>query len=79
MFASTLLTETAAIWWFTVVQSGKVPITWNDFKLALRNEFLPDDHVRRARDRLGRSTQSASVAKYIGEYRTNILTVPVIS
>lgn len=76
MFASSFLSETAAIWWFTLVQTNMIPTTWQDFKQSLLGEFLPEDHVRRARDRLKRARQTSFVAKYISEFRNIILTVP---
>lgn len=79
MFGTSFLSETAAIWWFTLVQDNRTPSTWQEFKQALLNEFLPEDHVRRARDRLRATKQKGSVSKYISEYRNVILAVPDIS
>lgn len=52
LFASTFLTGTAAVWWYTLIQSNKIPNTWEQFKAAVVKEFVPEDHVRRARDKL---------------------------
>lgn len=75
LFASTFLTETAAVWWFTQIQSNIAPTTWVDFKNALTREFIPEDHIRRARDKLRRCKQGGSVSKYITEFRNAILAV----
>lgn len=79
MFASSFLTETAAVWWFTLVQNATTPSTWQEFKQALMAEFLPEDHIRRARDRLRRVKQKGSASEYIAEFRNIILAVPDIS
>lgn len=79
MFAASFLTETAAVWWFTLVQNNATPNTWQGFKQALLNEFIPDDQIRRARDRLRNCRQKGSAAKYISEYINIILSVPDIS
>lgn len=79
MFAASFFTETAAVWWFTLVQGNSTPNTWQGFKQALLNKFIPDDHIIRERDRLRSCRQKGSVAKYISEYRNLILAVPDIS
>eukprot|EP00171_Calliarthron_tuberculosum_P008642 IDg8642t1 len=79
MIASTFLTETAAIWWYTRVQGGLLPSTWEDFCLALKNEFVPAGHVRQARDKLRRLKQSRSVSRYLSSFRNVILTIPDIT
>lgn len=79
LFASSFLTSTAASWWYTVVQSGQTPSTWEEFRIMVLNEFVPSDHVRRARDKLRRLRQTASVSKYLSEFRNCILTISDIS
>ena len=79
MFASTFLTGTAAVWWYTIVQANEVPTTWIDFKKAIVTEFVPEDHVRRSRERLRKLKQTTSVAKYLSDFRNIVLTVPDIS
>lgn len=59
MFAASFLPGTAAIWWFKLDQNNTIPTSWQLFKQSLRNDFLPEDHVRRARDRLRRSKQKS--------------------
>jgi len=78
-YASTFFTSTAAVWWYTLVQVGQVPTTWVAFKEAVIREFVPEDHVRRARDKLRRLTQTTSVSKYLADFRNVVLTVPDIT
>lgn len=40
-FATTLLTGTAATWWYTVLKANTVPQTWEEFCAAIRREFVP--------------------------------------
>jgi len=79
MYASTFLTGTAAVWWYTVVQTALLPNTWEDFKKAVIAEFVPEDHVRRARDKLRKLKQVTSVSKYISEFRNIVLTIPDVT
>ncbi len=79
MFASSFLSDSAAIWWYTIVQSGSSPTTWSSFCEALKSEFVPADYVRRARDRLRRLKQTGSVTKYLSEFRKVILTLPDVT
>lgn len=78
-FASSFLTSTASIWWFTIVQSGNVPSSWSDFKSLVLQEFVPSDHQTRARDKLRRLKQTHSVSKYLSEFRNCVLTIADIS
>lgn len=79
MVAPSFLSETAAIRWFTLVQNNAAPTTLKGFKQSLLDELLPEDHVRRARDRLKMAKQLSSVPKYISEFLNNILTVPELT
>ena len=79
MFASTFLTGTASVWWFTLVQSNAMPTTWEDFKATLSREFVPEDHVRRAREKLRRLRQIGSVSKYLGDFRNLTLVISDMS
>lgn len=79
MFASTFLTKNATVWLYTLVLGNKVPQCWEDFKKAIQSEFVPQDHVRRARDRLRKLHQTTNVSKYISEFRNLILTIPDIT
>ena len=78
-FATTLLTGTAAVWWYTVLKANEVPQSWDSFVAAIRREFIPEDHERRARDSLRACKQSGSVATYLSNFRNIVLTIPDMS
>lgn len=79
MYASTLLTGTAAVWWYTVVQSNLSPGTWIELKAAVVREFVPEDHIRRVRYKLCKLGQTGSVSKYLSDFRNFVLTIPEIT
>lgn len=79
IYASTFFTGTAAVWWFTLVKGGTVPTSWEDFKKTVIAEFVPPDHVRRARDKLRGLKHNSSVSKYLAEFRNVTLTIPDMS
>lgn len=79
MFASSFMTGTAASWWYTIVQSGRTPSSWEQFRMLVLNEFVPADHVRRARDKLRRLRQTSSVSKYLADFRNCILMIDDMS
>lgn len=74
-FATKLMTETAAIWWYTVLKAQEVPRTWNDFCKAIRSEFVSEHHERRARDSLRNFKQKKSVTEYLSDFRNIVLTI----
>jgi Retrotransposon gag protein len=78
-YASSLFTQTAATWWYMLVQAGSVPGNWEAFKVAVRSEFVPQDSSRRARDKLRKLYQVRSVSSYISEFRNVALTIPGIT
>jgi hypothetical protein len=45
----------------------------------VRSEFIPQDHMRRSRDRLRKLRQRTSVASYISEFRNIALTISGIT
>ena len=75
-FASTFFTGPASTSWYTLVQSNTIPETWQEFKQKVGQEFVPSDHVRRARDKLRNLKHSTTVAKYLMEFRNTVLTIP---
>ena len=75
-FATTLLKGNAANWWFMLVQAGQAPGQWETFKVALRGEFVPQDSVRRNRDRLRNLRQTTSVAGYLTTFRNLVIGIP---
>lgn len=58
------------------MQGGQAPGEWEAFKEAVRQEFVPQDSVRRARDKLRRLHQVRSVAAYLTEFRNLIIAIP---
>ena len=74
-FASTLLQGSAANWWYIVCQTNDKPNTFQEFANALRAEFIPQDHIRRARNYLSRLRQISSVSVYLSEFRN--ATIPI--
>ena len=64
-YASNFLMSTASVWWYTVVQSNETPATWLEFNEAVIKEFVPEDHICRARDKLRKFRQTSSVSKYL--------------
>ena len=75
-FASSLLKGNAVNWWYMLVQSGQGPGLWENFKIALRNEFVPQDSQRRNRDKLRNLRQTASVAGYLTTFRNLVIGIP---
>lgn len=78
-FASTFLSGTAAAWWYTLVASNSIPVTWDAFETAIIQEFVPFDSVQRSRDKLRRLVQRTSVSSYLTEFRNIVLTIPDMS
>jgi len=78
-FASTLLKGTAAQWWYMLVQSGNAPTQWDAFLAKVRMEFIPQDSVARARDKLRALRQKTSVLAYLNEFRNIVMVIPGIS
>lgn len=74
--ASTLLKGTAANWWFILVQSGQAPGQWDEFVNCVRTEFIPQDSIRRARDRLRGLVQRTSVSAYLNQFRNIVIAIP---
>ena len=64
-FASTLLQGSAANWCYIICQSNEKPSSFQEFANALREEFIPQDHVRRARNYLSRLRQLKSLSIYL--------------
>jgi len=75
-FASSLMKGNAAKWWYIQVQGGAQPNTWVEFTTALRNEFVPSDSMRRARDKLRALTQRTSVSAYLDEFQNIVIAIP---
>lgn len=78
-FSSTLMKKNAASWWYMQVQGGNLPQTWDQFKNMFRSEFVPQDSVRRQRDKLRNLVQTKSVSLYLETFRNLVISIPDIS
>lgn len=76
IYASKILTGTAAVWWFTIIQGQNTPQTWKNFKYAVVIELVPTDHVRRDHDKLRKLVRVATVMRYHSDFRNIYLTIP---
>lgn len=75
-FASILLKGPAANWWYMLVQSGSAPGSWEAFKTCVQNEFIPQDSVRRSREKLRFLVQRTSVSSYLAQFRNLVIGIP---
>lgn len=78
-YDTNLLIDTGAIWWYTILKAKNMPQTWEEFVVAIRKEFIPEDHERRARDALRTCKQTGSVSQYLSMFRNIVLTIPGMS
>ena len=62
-----------------MLQSKQTPGTWAGFKVAITREFVPEDHVRRARDKLRKLKLTGTVSKYLSEFKNLALTIPDVT
>src|SRR6185295_15271891 len=72
-FATTLLTEDAAIWWRNHINAvdcnEETLITdWREFQRAILAQFKPVNSVKIARDKLASLRQTKSVSDYIAQF-----------
>lgn len=77
--ATSLMKGNAASWWFMKVQSGLVPQLWDEFMECVRHEFVPQDQVRRNRDKLRTLYQKGSVSAYLNLFRNIVISIPNIT
>ena len=75
-FATTLLKGNAVNLCFMLVQAGKAPGQCENFKVALRGKFVPQDSERRNRDKLRNLRLTASVAGYLTTFRNIVIGIP---
>jgi hypothetical protein len=84
LVASTYLELNAEVWWQSHLKShpkglpGKIT-TWNQFKIALRDHFLPANAMRSARDQLAKLKQLGSVQDYLTRFNSLCLEVDDLS
>ena len=79
VFALTSLSDIALNCRLAPVQNWQAAGTFDEFVIAVRPEFVPLDHIRRARDKLRRPTQKTSVPAYRNGSRSISLTLPEMS
>ena len=62
-----------------MAQSGQALVDWDTFVAKFRLEFIPQDSVERARDKLRSLHQNKSVIAYLNEFRNTVMVIPRIS
>lgn len=75
IFAASFFTSDAASWWYTIIQLGQVPTTWDKFKTLVMREFIPSDHIRKTRRKLRRLKRTDSISKFLAEFQNCNLTI----
>lgn len=75
-YAAKLLTGTEATWWLNIMQMGRIVDTWSDFEQAVPKRFIPEDHERRAREKLRIICQNWTMATYVNAFSSISLKVP---
>ncbi len=78
-YASTLLKKNAANWYYMKVHSNNIPQTWEEFRNEIQAEFVPQDSIRRQRDKINKLTQTSSVASYLESFRNIVLSIADMS
>lgn len=76
MFASSFLSGTAAVSWYSIVQTIQEPTTWATIMDAVVKEIVSDDHTSRSRDKLRNPRQTTSVSKFLSGFRNLVLSIP---
>lgn len=74
-FASSYLKDNATVWWCNIINSPCSPTTCMEFRNVLMAQFIPADHILRARYWLRKLRQTTSVEKYLVEYRNIVLKI----
>lgn len=75
-FASSLMKGHASKWWYMQIQGGVAPDTWAEFIAAVRQEFVPQDSTRQARDKLRQLSQKTSVSNYVNDFQNTVIAIP---
>lgn len=60
-------------WWRVLAERRRLPATWEEFVGGVKQQFLPSDYARRARDELSALKQVRSVSEYVSEFRNALL------
>ncbi|MCO5571199.1 hypothetical protein L7F22_024933 [Adiantum nelumboides] len=77
--ASSLLKDTAFLWWNRRVADGKHTPSWQKFRSAIRKAFEPANADFHARSSLHRLSQTGSLAAYITEFQRLTLEIETLS
>ncbi|MCO5605183.1 hypothetical protein L7F22_059363 [Adiantum nelumboides] len=77
--ASSLLKDTAFLWWNRRVADGKHTPSWQKFRSAIRKAFEPANADFHARSSLRRLSQTGSLAAYITEFQRLTLEIETLS
>ncbi|MCO5601545.1 hypothetical protein L7F22_055668 [Adiantum nelumboides] len=77
--ASSLLKDTAFLWWNRRVADGKRTPSWRKFRSAIRKAFEPPNADFHARSSLRRLSQTGSLAAYITEFQRLTLEIETLS
>lgn len=78
LFAVSLLRDAAVTWWRQLENDNTVatPRDWNQFSLAFRTEFKPENTEQLARQKLQELQQRTTVSSYIRVFRDTMLELP---
>jgi len=63
-------------YYYTRVSSQQPDLTWDDFKKSMKKNFMPQDPIRLARDKLSTLTHTFDLTSYTSEYRKLIMIIP---
>ncbi|MCO5594891.1 hypothetical protein L7F22_058081 [Adiantum nelumboides] len=77
--ASSLIKDTAFLWWNRRVGDGKHTPSWHKFRSAIRKAFEPANVDFHARSSLCRLNQTGSLAAYITEFQRLTLEIEIHS
>ncbi|MCO5609179.1 hypothetical protein L7F22_063402 [Adiantum nelumboides] len=77
--ASSLLKDTAFLWWNRRFADGKHTPSWHKFRSAIRKAFEPANADFHARSSLRRLNQTGSLAAYITEFQKLTLEIETLS
>jgi hypothetical protein len=72
-------TDDAATWWRAIVESGRTPATWNEFKQLLTAEYRSELRVLAARDKLANARMLQGLEQYVTYVRSLHLAIGDLS
>jgi Retrotransposon gag protein len=68
-WATTFLSDDTATWWTHVKYSDDRPLTWDDFKESITNQFESSRKVEDAREKLLTLRQEGCVSRYVSAFQ----------